>query len=1781
MDKATSRDQDGKRSSVADRQHAAAAIFPAPLSFPASSYTSNSTASDGVFDATTLLFAEPSTIHTARLMPVRRGSSSGMDSTVSLEGYQLYVVEQWYTDRTRPLHSMVVYTGDATHSVRFVSVVVTPAAQQGARQHNQQWTPLGNLYAGSLTNLDASLNIIHVPDGDFDAHRDAITLSINMRRLGDAQREKFHQLFKVPRSTSSLAPAIVELVKFVQVSLYLMGYYKPSDFDYAQQSSGHSSIAPSRPEAGALVEPLPDFVPDGLLCNQTMTALETFLDEVGHGSAEGYGGVCEPSAVALLISRIAAMRARMAALAKDTAKDPFTEYLQFQRNIQAFQRSRQLPVTGYLSSDTIGVITDESQARLAAVAHLSVTSKNAIGHKSHRTKFEDIREVRTIDELVSMLAPLQLECERLSYLWPAVATFKGRGGSLTKTEMGRLLSNSIRQGRVVTRRRSALHATAGHTPGTSSGHGGDDEGPGSGSGRVHALSDDEHSVDGHDDMAGNRVEGLIQGGKDFASVLLRGVGGGGLSAGGSGSQRSKRKATRKEKAAEQSMSSSSASDCDTTDDPLSTSGRRVLQKRSGKRQRQFTSALLRLRSSKGDHRIPARPPAPVITHYTPSEQGIRAHRTDDEGSQSPPSLPARKTNAVDDHLASGAARHLLDGIPLRKARRQRRSTIGGHMAVDHDVGSSTGGKKDRSAASKRDKSPGGFRFRSSGRPRTRESGRVSSDGGAESETGRSRLANLAFRLRPHKTSSLLRRSPIEARSFLSSISLPRSPLYYNDHEDALGQSQAISRRIRYLQKQVQKQQRIHPRSRSLPDLRVPDVLVAVPADPYVNPQGGAVRASGRPLSAVGVDITGNITGAITLGERSPAAASATPNTDSAFPLHEEVVAELEAVPRLRRTHSLGNLEVVRWRRSDWVRRLEMQLGNEVDSLRLSDLAERESQLLMLIESMEPYREQLSVIQSLLQSKYEARQEDVMALRHTVEELQDRQEGLLDHLSTVEHVLHRDVSDAAAHHQDQFSGVVLESVEQFGALVQQLSDHEAKSRLSDRMNPVLEALYAVGSGVVALLALLATRVFESSSQSISSVFSVERARKAARKLRELSIAFEKLLLSKSRSSHEYNASPTSNRKRSRRQRNRSPHAQQRFSDAAIPTLESVVPSCTDDNDDNYQYISWQVAMPNVDLVDTAKYETQRPDQATAQAWDDGSVEKLFEAQNLAKTKLKRLVRNGVPDGIRSLVWPEFVKMHKMPQYERNYSRAIFRIHGNHLPDPTAQQQLFGGSLHNEYTCLTRKGYLHATRLLSIIAYDYPEIEFCPSISALTVLLLHHINPDDVLGILNHMLKRSLADKEKWTFFPMTKKDLSAFNYAFADVINKMHPQLYKHLHEMGSSTTGFWNRWFSDFFIGVFPLHLIFHMIDSFIIEGYKVLLRFGYAYLTLLKDRLMAMNDTRQIRDLFTVAHFDLDAHELVTLAHSLKLSKKQVQLSRAAYFAKKGIDTGLHDLGAVSAVKLLPKLSEPSAMMNDDLWMEVWHHVPNRHRIHDLELVFTTKKHGHNLNTFYDMVNERQPSILLVETLDGEVLGAYCSGMWPPTPQDRNKFAGTGESFVFGAKPKFKAYQWVGARQTAAVAVPGWAVTPVAAPIPLRHAQTQPASRLSPFLAPFALGRSRSASPAPAPAALRSPTSPAPSSATSDSTTTPSPRSPAVASPNVDAIPELDLNASDATSLFMMGGNKELVIGGGGSGQAIWIDESLTRGSTDTCATFANQPLIPTKNFDIATIEVFSFKSL
>ncbi|KAJ1512666.1 hypothetical protein HMI54_007362 [Coelomomyces lativittatus] len=547
------------------------------------------------------------------------------------------------------------------------------------------------------------------------------------------------------------------------------------------------------------------------------------------------------------------------------------------------------------------------------------------------------------------------------------------------------------------------------------------------------------------------------------------------------------------------------------------------------------------------------------------------------------------------------------------------------------------------------------------------------------------------------------------------------------------------------------------------------------------------------------------------------------------------------------------------------------------------------------------------------------------------------------------------------------------------------------------------------------------------------------------------------------------------------------------------------------------------MPNVDFVDTKRYETERADIMVAKAWDDDNVEKLFSAKNLAKTKLKQIVRNGVPDGIRSLVWPEFLRMHKMHDYDKNFKMALFRVHGINVPDLDIYPQ-FGGSFPLNLLYLSSKGVFTVGRILTIIAYDYPNVEYCPFIPALTSLLLHHVGPDDVLGTLNHMLKSSLANPNVWTYFPTYKADIKAFNFAFTELVQAQLPKLGKRLTNLNSTDKPLWARWFCDMFVTVFPLQYVFHIIDCYLIEGHKVLFRYALGFLNLLQSKLLKLKTWAEVQQLVTLTQpFPFQLHEISKKAFSYKFSKLDLLASRNSFASNRN---GRFHTGSLSDLMMVqlsttsspwhPKFSESSPFMTSKLWTSLWSWIPLRYQHAQLELVFTTRKHGRSINTFYELTREREPTILLLETMLGEIIGAFCSVTWPLHSQQLNRFFGTGETFVFQLTPSPQNFPWAHANQV----VGNWNTT-------------EPESTLQ---------------------------LPSPTSNTSESS-------------------QIGFEVPNHSSSFMFAGARELIIGGGGQGHALWINESLTSGRTDTCYTFQNPPLVPSKNFEISNLDIYSFR--
>ena len=264
-----------------------------------------------------------------------------------LEGYEIYIVEQWACSRTHPTFIIATYTGDSSHSI-LVGVLSVPKDENTwsprlkvyfkamSEYHpRERETPLGTLMVTNLSGFLSSLSVISVPDGDVRKHREDFIVNENLKRLGCAGRAglnlqhpqpstiaKFHHLYR----TSENVPvyiSVMELVKICQVSLSLYGKLAPA---YA----------------------------DGLLCDITERSINDWWSDIGTYlyNIEPSDGILGPSTVSALVGLLMGAFNRMKAFGAPVGKDVF-DITSTKRAIGYFQKSQRMDRTRRLDRQTL------------------------------------------------------------------------------------------------------------------------------------------------------------------------------------------------------------------------------------------------------------------------------------------------------------------------------------------------------------------------------------------------------------------------------------------------------------------------------------------------------------------------------------------------------------------------------------------------------------------------------------------------------------------------------------------------------------------------------------------------------------------------------------------------------------------------------------------------------------------------------------------------------------------------------------------------------------------------------------------------------------------------------------------------------------------------------------------------------------------------------------------------------------------------------------------------------------------------------------------------------------------------------------------------------------------------------------------------------------------------------------------------------------------------------------------------------------------------------------
>ncbi|CAK7272387.1 hypothetical protein SEPCBS57363_005104 [Sporothrix epigloea] len=272
---------------------------------------------------------------------------SVVNRRATLEGYELYVVEQWVCSRQSPTIVIATYTGDSQQSV-VVGVLAIPANESdwSARLRiyfktmekfhaRPKESPLGEIMATNLSSFPSALTVIAVRDGDIRLHRLDFIVNEDLKRLGcsgrsgltlsepsRATQEKFQSLYKTSDHIP-LTESVVELIKQCQTALFV---FEMLDQQYI----------------------------DGLLCDVTETAIGDWWTKVGaeYYNAEPTDGILGPTTVAALLGMLMGARNRLAWFGVSVSKDVF-DIDSMKKAIGSFQKVVKLERTRRLDHHTL------------------------------------------------------------------------------------------------------------------------------------------------------------------------------------------------------------------------------------------------------------------------------------------------------------------------------------------------------------------------------------------------------------------------------------------------------------------------------------------------------------------------------------------------------------------------------------------------------------------------------------------------------------------------------------------------------------------------------------------------------------------------------------------------------------------------------------------------------------------------------------------------------------------------------------------------------------------------------------------------------------------------------------------------------------------------------------------------------------------------------------------------------------------------------------------------------------------------------------------------------------------------------------------------------------------------------------------------------------------------------------------------------------------------------------------------------------------------------------
>jgi len=488
--------------------------------------------------------------------------------------------------------------------------------------------------------------------------------------------------------------------------------------------------------------------------------------------------------------------------------------------------------------------------------------------------------------------------------------------------------------------------------------------------------------------------------------------------------------------------------------------------------------------------------------------------------------------------------------------------------------------------------------------------------------------------------------------------------------------------------------------------------------------------------------------------------------------------------------------------------------------------------------------------------------------------------------------------------------------------------------------------------------------------------------------------------------------------------------------------------------------------------------------------------------------------------------------------------------------------------------TADGRATLYKILACVQYNFPFIVYSPLLAISAALfLMYDDNPGQVFSHLSILVN---ANTKMNRYNDKTREDNIASALVLKNLSIKFSSTSHKSLMNLTNDPDGVYNMWIQCLFHGL-PLQYVVVLFDMYLLEGYKSLYRVALAILKVYR-KCGTSNLSNIVNAVFQFVQnieSNISVAALFKKACNFKLptSKDIVKLHRTTLSTLTVIDSNIADSSACNEWLHLSKVNSiKSEIAAPHVLSTLFCWLPEVVTLMEFQIQFSSSKHGYSLKTLYSCVDECCQTLLLVQTTDDYVFGAYLPTSWSER-KNNSGFFGSAETFLFALQPEAKVYRWVGiskmsssSRKTRNDSESRRSLTSVTS-----NNKTE-SKRSSACMLPPISSTSMETNAVVMPSVSQS----------HYSGTTFLPPLTASDQRHVEANEKALAHeeTSSTCDMFMMGDDSGFMIGGGGGGFGLYIDADLNHGTTQRCSTFNNKALVPEGRFTCSVIEVISFFS-